>query len=124
MRDIKFRGYDKRKGWLYGNLLENDRPQEGSIYQIVNKTTESRFDVEEASIGQYTNFKDKNGKAIYEGDILNWDTDNYGVVEFDDGSWRILPEDLVLRKVDLYSFTACQVKVVGNKYEEKLKVGK
>lgn len=68
MRDIKFRGKDiLHKSWQYGSLAK-DEPQKA--YYIIDNEYGRGIDVDENTIGQYTGLKDKNGKEIYEGDIL------------------------------------------------------
>lgn len=68
MRDIKFRGKDiLHKSWQYGSLAK-DEPQKA--YYIIDNEYGRGIDVDENTIGQYTGLKDKNGKEIYEGDIV------------------------------------------------------
>jgi hypothetical protein len=76
MREIKFRGKNIETGeWLYGNLQV---PSKEGVPYFMWDERKYQCKVDPETIGEFTSLKDKNGKEIYEGDILSFD---YGVSE-------------------------------------------
>ena len=134
MREILFRGKRIDNGtWVEGSLLKvslNGKTAHlifGDDFIFINKDVKAlnHAFVDPATVGQYTGLTDKNGKKIFEGDIIRHYDDNpydgveeKGVVFWDE-------EFLCFRrtsnggfhhgKVDTYRLSKqCDYEVIGN----------
>jgi hypothetical protein len=128
MREIKFRAWDtKLKKMIFtgfhliGEVMAFDLIEQYCLENKAdaNSSIERWNDIE---VMQYTGLKDKNGKEIYEGDILSYGqySDNSGpclhIVRWDTGDAGFVTHEIAFQKQD-FPLDTYNAEVIGNIYE-------
>lgn len=122
MREILFRG--KRVGngeWVEGNLFIPDKEDTPTQICIGTNIIRINYDVIPETVGQYTGLTDKNGKKIFEGDIVEYKEENGEIVYHDQEAMFVVCFDTWLTDFDhLYGK---DVEVIGNIHDNIYPIG-
>lgn len=145
MREFIFRGKVKNKadyeliksmysdncknGFIYGSLVVSH----GKYYicvtalcqvnSLVNNGRTTMFEVIPETVGEYTNLTDKNGKNVFEGDILRqaYHPEEDVIIEWHDGRFKFRkrnkPKDYRYESLCCVQNTVDYLKVIGNIYD-------
>ena len=118
MREIKFRGKHKYSDgtigeWVYGSLSVMSG---GGHAFIIDHKADYIYEVEPATVGQYTGLEDCAGMRIYEGDILRDYTGEKVKVVWNDGAYWTTGGSL---DEPLTETLAQGCKVIGNIHDKE-----
>lgn len=112
----KFRAWDVHEKKMFtndqliiwnGNVYANDNSE-------LNVNNLKGWSIDEKYLMQFTGLKDKNGKEVFEGDIVLIYSEKISKVFYSQGSFCV---DILNGGTPLHAFSSKQLEVIGNIYE-------
>ena len=105
MKELKFRAWDGKK--MIEDVIPVSETDVVELFEYEHQVTEVE------AVEQYTGLEDKNGKEIYEGDLVAYEKNNIASVRFEYGGFYPF--------VEPYNDFGCpsgkEVEVIGNIHE-------
>ena len=129
--DRKYRTDYKNGDWVYGLISklydeESHKRYNFLFAEMTNESGVSGIDVDYKTIGQYTGLTDRNGKKIFEGDIVKHycggpvGTDK-GIIKWNQGSCCFYRTSFEYK--DVYLNEKCVYEIIGNIYDNPELIG-
>ena len=123
-RELKFKAWNKKtKQIIKIEPLTSIKSFMDNTHYLTAGTIDGGFyiNLDEVELMQFTGLKDKNGKEIYKGDIINckhWNPENYKVI-FREGGFCLADKDnKFMADINMIQdSTGIHFEIIGNIYE-------